>query len=65
MTLEEDIDITVEPNLGAGSSSISTDTLATADGLFHNAECKYLEDDKAVFEEKLKLRGAVTGSQNL
>jgi hypothetical protein len=61
-TLEEDMDITVEPNLGAGSSSKTTDTLATDDGLFRNAECKYLEVDQAVYEEELELRGTLTGS---
>jgi hypothetical protein len=62
VTLEEDMDITVEPNLGAGSSSISTDTFAAADGIFDDTKGKYLEDDQAVHVEKLEFRGSVTGS---
>ena len=34
VTLEEYMDTTVEPNLDAGSSSITTSTSATADGIF-------------------------------
>ena len=61
-TLEEDMDITVEPNLGAGCSSISTDTFTAANGIFHDAKGRYLEDDQAVFVDKLEFRGSLTGS---
>ena len=38
VTLEEDMDTTVEPNLDAGSSSITTGTSSAADGIFQNAK---------------------------
>ena len=49
VTLEEDMDTTVEPTLDAGSSSITTGTSATADGIFQNAKQSYREVDKGVF----------------
>ena len=55
VNLEDDLELAEEHGSGMGPFSITSET-EPSDEAIQNEECKYLEVDRRVFEEKLVAR---------